>query len=246
MEVLPMTSTTTTLTTLTPGTTHGVPPEPARGTRITTGLSARRWFLIAAPVFAGLFAIVGAAADPAVGKTGMELWEGYAANPDPLQFKSFGFHWSYAFWAVPALLMAAMIRRRGVWLANVGAAIGFVGLSTLPGLLVVDFYDSAIGQVAGAETTKLVNEQMETMWAVPAIVFPGLVCFMLALPIATAAAWRAGIVRWWALVAVIAAEVAFLGSGVAVWGTVVTTACFTVFAYALWLGTRPAPTGTTS
>ena len=59
----------------------GVAAAPSR----TTGRSLRRGFLIAAPVLAGGFAIVGSAADPAVGESGRELWEKYAANPEPLQ-----------------------------------------------------------------------------------------------------------------------------------------------------------------
>lgn len=209
--------------------------EPVAAPEIRTGaaLSFRRAALIAAPVLAGLFAIVGATADPAVGQNGVELWTKYAADPDSLQFKSFGFHWSYAFWLLPALLLAGMIRQRGVWLANVAGVLGFVGISTLPGLLVVDFYDSAIGQVAGVQTTQQVNETMEGMWAIQAIVQPGLIGFLLALPFAVAAAWRAGLVRWWAFAAVVAGQAAFMLSGVTAWGCALTTACFAILSYAL-------------
>lgn len=215
-------------------------PDAARSTA-GAGLSIRRWFLVASPVLAGLFAVLGAAYDPAVGQDGLVLWEAYAENPEPLQLKSFGFHWAYAFWLVPTLLIAGLVRARGVWIANVAAFLGFVGISTLPGLPFVDFYDSAIGQVAGAETTAQVSETMQGMWGAPAIATPGIVGFVLGLPLAAVAAWRAGIVRWWAPVAVVAGFVAFTVSGVAVWGTVLTTACFTVFAYELARGTRPAP-----
>ncbi len=201
-------------------------------------LSIRRWFLIAAPVLAGLFAILGASADPAVGEDGRALYKAYAENPETLQFKSFGFHWAYAFWLVPTLLIAGLVRGRGAWIANVAAFVGFVGLTTLPGLLIVDFYDSAIGQVAGVETTAQVSDTMEGMWGVLAIVTPGIIGFMLGLPLAALAAWRAGLVRWWAPVAVVAGFVSFAVSGVAVWGTVLTTCCFTVLAYELARGTR--------
>jgi len=60
------------------------------------------------------------------------------------------------------------------------------------------------------------------------------------LPLAAVAAWRAGLVRWLGPVAVVAGYVAFAGSGVAVWGALITTACFSVFAYELARGTRPA------
>jgi hypothetical protein len=205
------------------------------------GLSIRRWFLVASPVLAGLFAILGAASDPAVGQDGVTLWKAYAENPEPLQFKSFGLHWGFAFWLVPTLLIAGLVRGRGVWIANVAAFLGFVGISTLPGLLVVDFYDSAIGQVAGVQTTAQVNEAAEGMWAVAAIVTPGIVGFVLSLPLAAVAAWRAGLVRWWGPVAVVAGYVAF--SGVSARGTVLTTVCFSVFAYELARGTRTAHRG---
>ncbi|CAA9369639.1 MAG: hypothetical protein AVDCRST_MAG21-581 [uncultured Nocardioidaceae bacterium] len=204
------------------------------------GRAARRWFLIASPVLAGLFAILGAAADPAVGQDGIVLYREYAANPDPLQFKSVGFHFSYAFWIMSAMMLAALVRSRGVWVANVAGFLGWLGISSLPGLLFVDFYDSAIGQVGGAELTERVNQQMEGMWGVPVFALPGVIGLMLALPIAVAAAWRAGILRWWSLAAVLAGQAAFMVSGVAVWGTALTAACFTVFAVALWRGTRPA------
>jgi len=210
--------------------------DPA-GTTGSAALSARRWFLVASPVLAGLFAVLGAASDPAVGKDGLVLWRAYAENPDALQFKAFGLHWAFAFWLVPPLLIAGLVRSRGVWIANVAAFLGFVGISTLPGLLFVDFYDSAIGQVSGAETTAQVNQAMEGMWGVPAMAVPGLIGFVLALPLAAVAAWRAGLVRWWAPIAVVAGYVAF--SGVATWNAVLTTVCFSVFAYELARGTRP-------
>src|SRR5918999_841609 len=105
--------------------------EAASAPRVTAqerpfGLSLRRWFLIAAPILAGLFAILGAAADPAVGEDGRVLYEKYAANPDPLQWKSLGFHWAYAFWTMTAFVLAAVVRARGVWLANVALVVAFV------------------------------------------------------------------------------------------------------------------------
>ena len=211
-------------------------PQPRR----SRALSVRRGFLIASPVLAGIFAIVGAAADPAAGISGSKMFEIYAANPEPLQFKSLGFHWSYAFWIAPALLAAAYVRGKGAWLANVAAFIGFVGMTTLPGLLFTDWYDSAIGQVhGGADAVQAVQDQMsETMWGVQALVMPGMIGFMLALPLATIALWRAGVVRWWAFVAVIGGYAAFFLSNVTWWGAAITTVFFTVFAVALAKGTK--------
>jgi hypothetical protein len=224
-------------------TTLTASPDPVQETahpRRSPALSVRRGFLIASPVLAGLFAIVGAAADPAAGISGTRLFAIYTDNPEALQFKSLGLHWSYAFWIVPAFMAAAYVRARGAWLANIAALLGFVGMTTLPGLLFLDWYDSAIGQVhGGAEAVVAVQDRMsETMWAIPWFTTPGILGLMLALPLATIALWRGGVVRWWAFVAVLAGQAAFMFSNVMWWGCVITTVCFTVFAVALERGTR--------
>lgn len=223
------------------GSTSARTVTPAENTeRRSTALSARRWFLIAAPVLAGLFAVVGAAADPAAGLNGNRLYELYAQNPEPLQLKSLGLHWSYAFWIAPALLIAPLVRGRGAWLANVTALVGFVGMTTLPGLLFVDWYDSAVGQVYGLEGNLAVNEVMTQMWGIPLFTVPGIVGFVLSMPLTAITLWRAGLVRWWALVAVLAGFAAFALSNVMWWGCVITTLCFAVFSLALHGATRRA------
>ena len=211
------------------------PPQ----TTPTKALSARRWFLVSSPVLAGLFAVGAAYADPAVGLEGPELWSLYAANPEALQFKSLGFHWSYAFWFVPALLIAPYVRGRGAWLANVTAAIGFVGMTTLPGLLFVDWYDSAVGQLYGVEGNVAVTERMETMWAIPVFTTPGVVGLFLALPLTALTLWRAGLARWWVLVPIVAGYAAFIGSGITWWGCALMTVCFAAFSVLLARATRP-------
>ena len=168
--------------------------------RRSSALAVRRWFLILAPVLGGLFAAVGAGADPAVGLDGNKLYELYAANPEPLQFKSLGFHWGYAFWIAPALLIAPYVRGKGSWLANITAFVGFCGMTTLPGLLFIDWYDSAIGQVYGVEGNVAVTEVMNEMWGIPVFTTPGLLGFVLALPLTALTLWRAGRAPWWGCV----------------------------------------------
>lgn len=207
----------------------------------TRALAARRWFLVASPVLAGLLAVVGAYFDPAAGIAGRELYEIYTVEHQPLQLKSLGFHWSYAFWIAPALLIAPYVRDRGAWLANVTAFVGFAGMTTLPGLLFVDWYDSAIGKVYGADAVVAVNDtMMEEMWGVPWFTTPGIVGLLLALPLTAITLWRAGLATWWALVAAVGGLAAFVLSNVMWWGCVVTTACFAVLAVALYRATDPA------
>lgn len=206
----------------------------------STAVAIRRWLLIACPVLAGIFAVVGSLADPAAGISGREMYQIYADNPGPLQFKSLGFHWSYAFWIAPALLLAGYVRGRGAWLANIAAALGFAGMTTLPGLLFVDYYDSAVGQLYGVGATEAVNSHMEeTMWGLIALTVPGMVGFLVALPLAALALWRAGLVRWWAPAAVLGGFAAFALSNVMWWGCVILTVCFAVFSYAIARATAP-------
>ena len=88
-------------------TTAEVSPAGVAPATASRALTVRRTFLIACPVLAGLFAVIGAYADPGAGISGNEMFRLYAAHPGPLQFKSLSFHWSYAFWIAPALLSAA-------------------------------------------------------------------------------------------------------------------------------------------
>ena len=206
----------------------------------SSALKARRAFLVAAPVLAGLFAIVGAYADPGAGIMGDGMFQIYADNPDPLQFKSLGFHWSSAFWIAPALLIAPYVRGRGAWLANITAFVGFVGMTTLPGMLFIDWYDSALGAKYGVDAVIAVQDtMMNEMWGPRVFQVPGLVGFMLSLPLVALTLWRARLVKWWAIVPVVAGFLAFMLSNVMWWGCAITTVCFAVFSVILAKATKP-------
>lgn len=166
--------------------------------------AARRWFLVLAPVLAGLLAIGGALADPGVDLDGDAMYRIYADEPGALQWKSVLYHFSYAVWGFAALMLAAAVRRRGSWLANVAGLLGLLGISSMPGFLLADFYDSAVGQVHGVDGTLAVNRAMEDMWGLAVMAGTGTVGFLLCLPVAALAAWRAGLLRWWGALAPIA------------------------------------------
>lgn len=215
------------------------PARPASA-RLRPSILARRVLLIAAPILAGVFAIIGTAADPAAGISGAEMWRLVAENPDPLQWKSFGLHWSYTFWALPALGAWGFIRGRGAWFANVAGFFGIVGVAMLPGMLIVDFYDSAIGQVGGVETVAAVYERFDSMWAVTAMVLPGNLSLLISLPLAAGAFWRAGLAGWMGFTAVILGSAALWFSGFLWWGAAVFTVAAIVFSLDLIRGLRRA------
>ena len=165
--------------------------------------------------------------------------QAYTDNPGALQWHSLTLHWSYAFWGVTAFMAAAYVKGRGAVLANIGAFLGFVGMTTLPGILAVDWYDSSIGQVYGVDAIASLHEHMDTtLWALPFFAAPGIIGLLLCLPVAAAALWRAGVVRWWAFAAALAGTATFIGSGVTVWGVSLTAVLFTVLGVDLARGTR--------
>lgn len=219
-----------------------VPEEPAlAGARedASRTLRVRRGLVVAAPVLAGLACVVGAVFDPAAGESGQEMYRTYAAHPEPLQLKSLGYHWAYAFWIGTALLVTPWVRARGSVLATLGAVLGFAGMTTLPGLLAVDWYDSAVGQLHGVEAVGALHEHMDaTMWGLPYFMLPGIVGLALALPLSVAGLARAGVVHWWSLAAVVGAFVVFLASQATWWGAVGTLVLLTVLAVDLARGTR--------
>ena len=211
------------------------PPVP----RVSSALAIRRWTLVVAPVLAGLLAIGGAIADPGVDLDGAAMYERYADNPDPLQWKSVLYHFSYAFWGLAALLLAAAVRRRGAWIANVAGLLAFLGISTMPGFLVVDFYDSAIGQLFGHEAAVDVENAMTGMWGLAVMGGTGTIGFLLCLPVAALAAWRAGLIAWWAALAPVAGlALGLMVVGANVPGWAVTTLGFAVLSVGLARGTR--------
>lgn len=207
---------------------------------VSRALAARRALIVAMPVLAGVFLVVGAAADPAAGLTGARMNEIYIDNPGPLQWKSTGYHWAYALLIAPAMLLASYVKGRGAWIANIAAVLGFLGATTLPGMLMSDWYVAGIGHFHGLDGTLAVEDHMfATMWGVKGFIIPGMLGFVLALPLATIALWRARLVRWWAFAAVLGVYVAFFASGARVWGTAISLALLCVFAFAVAKATRP-------
>ena len=195
--------------------------------------AARRWFLVLAPTVAGLCAIAGAMADPYTGD-GAALYEAYANEPGTLQVKALAYHFSYLFWAAAALFLSGLVRRRGSWLATVAGVLALLGISTMPGFILADFYDSAIASLFGVEGALQVEERMGGMWALPVLASTGALGLVLALPVATLAAWRAGLLAWWGAAASTAGiVVGFFVLGPTVVAGLVLTAGFLVLSVAL-------------
>ncbi len=216
-----------------------VEARPTDTTKGARSAALRRGFFVASPILAGILLLVATIADPGAGSTGEEMNRAYTGNPGALQWHSLTLHWSYAFWGVTAFMAAAYVRGRGAVLANIGAFLGFVAMTTLPGILAVDWYDSSVGQIYGVDAVGSLHEHMDrTLWALPFFAGPGIIGLLLCLPVAAAALWRAGVVRWWSFAAAVAGTATFMGSGVTVWGVSLTAVLFTVLGVDLARGTR--------
>jgi hypothetical protein len=190
----------------------------------TRAVNIRRWALVVAPVLAGLLTVVGTIADPdPLANTSAELVEAYAASPGPLQFKVLGYHFAYTLWAASALGLVALVRRRGAWLANVAGVLAFLAISSIPGFLIGDFFDSAMGQHLGVEAGVTIGQTVSQQWGFVVMQVTGLAGLVLGLPLATAAAARARVLPWWPTAAVVAGTAAFLGFAVTLPGNVLFT-----------------------
>ncbi len=82
--------------------------------------------------------------DPDIGAEGHELARAYAKNPGRIQLSAHGLRLAFALLIVPVFVLISMIRERGAWVANVAGILAVLGMTTMPGLLVVDFFDIAI------------------------------------------------------------------------------------------------------
>jgi hypothetical protein len=124
----------------------------------------RRWAFVDAPPLAAALVRVGTLADPAPAvSSGEPLWQAYAAHPEPLQIKALALHWAFAFWFLAPLLTSSLVAGRGRWIANLAAKEGFVGFARMPGLLILDWFDSAIGQNFGTAGNAAVTASFEAM-----------------------------------------------------------------------------------
>ncbi len=212
-------------------------------TALSDALALRRWAFVASPPLAAALILLGILFDPAPGLSGEPLWRLYAANTEPLQIKALALHWAFAFWFLAPLLTPALVAGRGRWIANLATVVGFVGLATMPGLLLSDWFESAIGQNFGTEGNAAVAATFETMWGPAVFVGPGLPCLALALPIAALALWRAGLAPWWGIAAALAGIAALAVSNLAAPGAAVAILAHLGVAAAFLRATRDGEDG---
>ena len=188
---------------------------------MSSALRTRRLAVVYAPLFAAVLIVAGFFLDPAIGDSGRELAREYAASPGREQVSALAFHFAFAALALPAIALIVAVRGRGAWLGNLAALLALLGLTTLPGFLLTDFYDIAIYGELGGDAWQAVNDRIEELPGATVMFVTAFAGFMLALPTALLAAWRGGLLPWWPALAVlvggISAQAIPGGFGLLVW-----------------------------
>lgn len=123
------------------------------------------------------------------------------AHTNPLQWKSTGYHWAYAFcFARPSCSRHRARQGRLAGQRRSRPRLRRHGDSAR--MLIIDWYLSAIGQLHGFDATlALENHMKATMWGLAGFMIAGMAGLLLGLPLAIAAQERAGRMTWWAFAA---------------------------------------------
>lgn len=200
---------------------------------MTTALSARRWAVVLAAALSGVLVLVSMLVDPAPSAEGRELIQGYSEDTTASGLHTNLIHYGFALFLPVAFAVVGLVRGRGAWLANVAALFAVIGLSTLPGLVLLDFTSVAAALETDLDTASAIQERMDELGWFLAIAVPAFLTSVLAVPLAALAAWRAGLFPWWVPVA---AFVAMVAPNALPWhvGFVLMALGMLVVAHALW------------
>jgi hypothetical protein len=170
----------------------------SRSPRNDSAMSFRRWAVILAAGLSGVIVLISIIVEPVHDAAGArESLQAYAANPRAQGLHTNLIHYGFALSAPVAYAMVGLVRRRGAWIANLAGLLAVLGLSTLPGLVFLDYYDVAVVQTAGLEAAVNLEDAVEKLPGFAALSAPVFIPAFLAVPVATLALWRARLVAWW-------------------------------------------------
>jgi len=173
-----------------------------------SAVRVRRWAVILAALLSGALVFVSMLVDPVPDASGEALIAGYAAHPLRQGVHTTLIHYGYALFAPVAFSLVGLVRGRGAWLANGAGLCAVLGLTTLPGLVLIDYHDVATANVAGLSVAAAASDAVGTLPGFLPLLLPALVSSALSLPLAALAGWRARLLPLWAPLALTAAVVA--------------------------------------
>jgi hypothetical protein len=171
-------------------------------------LALRRFAVVWASAVSGVLIVAAFFLDPDIGASGRELAREYAENPGRIQLSALSLRFAFALLVLPSFALIRAVRERGAWLANVAGLCAVLGMTTLPGFLLVDFYDVAIYGELGGDAWQAVTDRLEELPGATFMFVTGFFGFLLTLPIALVAAWRARLLPWWPALVVSAGQIA--------------------------------------
>jgi hypothetical protein len=184
-------------------------------------LAVRRYAAVWAPLVSGVLIVAGFFLDPDIGASGRELAQAYADEPGRIQLSATALRLGFAILIIPTFLLVSLVRGRGAWIANLGGALAVLGMTTLPGFLLTDYYDIAIYGELGGDAWDRVDDRIQELPGATFLFVTAFFGFFLALPVALLAAWRAGLLPWWPALAVFVGQVSAQavpdGYGLLIW-----------------------------
>ena len=160
---------------------------------VPSALRIRRGAVIGAAGASGLLVLLSMFVDPVPDADGVELIRGYSEDLTRSGWHTNLIHYGFALFAPVVYAMVGLVRARGAWLANVAGVFAILGLSTLPGLVLLDFTSVAAALATDVDTAWTIEEELGQLPAFILIAAPAFVAAVLALPLAIVALWRAGL-----------------------------------------------------
>jgi hypothetical protein len=121
-----------------------------------------------------------------------------AAHPDQSDVAATLLHFGFLGLLPAALGLMHLARGASPKLAHVGGLLAVFGLATLPGLLVTDFYDTALAEALPREESVKISDAATEGWASVLLVLTGAFPVIIGLIVVSVAAWRAGAASGWA------------------------------------------------
>ncbi len=158
---------------------------------VSSALRIRRAAVIGAAGLSGLLVLISMVVDPAPDASGAELIGAYSSDLVRSGWHTNLIHYGFALVAPVVYAMVSLVRGRGAWLANVAGVFAIIGLSTLPGLVLLDFTSVAAALATDVDTASAIEEEMGALPAFLAIAAPAFVSAVLALALGVIALWRA-------------------------------------------------------
>ncbi len=121
-----------------------------------------------------------------------------AAHPGQAEVAATLLHFGYLLLLPAALGIMHLARRASPKLAHIGGLLAVLGLATLPGLLVTDFYDLALAEALPRAQSVAISDATQDSWAAAVMGLSAIAPMFFGLIILMVAASRAGVTQRWA------------------------------------------------